>query len=399
MNPERSRILILTTSYPAHEKDPSGIFIAQLAKGIAELGYRIEILAPTDGTVFGNRELFDIPTLRFDYFFPRSLIRLTAGSGGIPENIARSRLARIQVPFMMAAFLLHAIRLGLRSNVLYANWLGAGIVGAVAGFFIRRPLVVSFRGDDGYLARDRPLWRRLTLWVCARAAVIAPVSAELRDILIELGVPAGKIRLPTFGVDTELFRPSGKEQTAPEGTFRILFVGSLIPRKRPEDLLRAISGSEFDETETIFVGDGFLKPDLEALAEQLGIVDRVTWKGTVPQPKVAELMRSADVLCLPSAMEGTPNSVKEAMAAGLPVIASRVGGVPQLVKHGETGLLHDIGDVDTLREHLSTLTKDRDRARAMGRAGRARVESSALSWESTAKDFDEIFSEVTAKQP
>ncbi len=117
------------------------------------------MVAPSNGAFHGRRVLDGIETVRFGYFWPRSLERLTKGGGGILENMAESLLARLQVLPMMLAFVIVTLREICNAEAVYANWLGAGIVGAVVNFLTRTPLVVSFRGDDGYLARDRWVWR------------------------------------------------------------------------------------------------------------------------------------------------------------------------------------------------------------------------------------------------
>jgi glycosyltransferase involved in cell wall biosynthesis len=93
-------------------------------------------------------------------------------------------------------------------------------------------------------------------------------------------------------------------------------------------------------------------------------------------------------------MEGAPNVVKEAMASGLPVIASRVGGIPQLVTDGETGLLFDAGNVDQIRTCLKTLTNDVELRQRMGKAGHEALNALGLDWAATANDFDSIFQSV-----
>jgi L-malate glycosyltransferase len=392
----KARILLLTTSYPTHEDDPSSVFLSKLAAALSRIGYTIHVLAPSDGAFFGPRTVNGVETHRFAYFWPKSLHRLTTGSGGVPENLARSRLARLQVAPMMGVFLLRTLGPARRADIMYANWLGAGVIGAAANLLTGRPLVISFRGDDGYLARDRPLWRTLTKWASGRASVIAPVSSEIADILADLGIDRKKIRLPRFGVDTDMFHPPVSGPQDRDGA-QVLFVGSLIPRKGLADLLHAMAAPDLKTMRLTIVGDGYLRDDLNALATELGLCDRIVWKGLQTPDEVASLMRSSDMLCLPSYMEGTPNVVKEAMASGLPVIASRVGGVPNLVKDGETGLLFDVGDIDGIRSRLKKLLQDVELRRHMGRSGHEALIESGMDWTGTAEDFDDIFQSVMTK--
>jgi glycosyltransferase involved in cell wall biosynthesis len=386
------KLLVLTTSYPSSEADPLSAFIARLLVALEKGGYNATVIAPSDGTFFGKHELFGIDTIRFGYFWPRSLLRLTKGAGGIPETLNQSWLARAQLVPMMAVFLLVSLAHSRGRDIIYANWLGAGLIGAIVNLLTGKPLVVSFRGDDGYLARDRWLWRVLTKWVSARASAIAPVSEEIRTILVDLGIPAHKIHLPRFGVDTEMFHPANDESRK-TGT-RVLFVGSLIPKKGVQDLLAALAHPSLNDVALDVVGDGFHRSELEGISKRLGLVERVQWHGMRPPDDVAEIMRQADILCLPSYTEGKPNVVREAMASGLPVVASRVGGIPEMVKERETALLHEPGNVEELRKCLSELVNNGNLRRSLGAAGRQLIVESGITWDSTAEDFDQIFGRI-----
>jgi glycosyltransferase involved in cell wall biosynthesis len=391
---KRPKLLVLTTTYPSSGDDPSGIFIEKLLRAIKLRGYEIKVLAPSNGVFHGRRILNGIETVRFGYFWPKSLEKLTSRAGGIPENMANSWLARIQIFPMMFMFFLKTLVEVRGYDIIYANWLGAGLIGAAVGLIVRKPLVVSFRGDDGYLARERFFWRILTKWVLKRASRIAPVSRELRDIMIDLGATEQKCALPRFGVDTELFYPAKKTQ-AHRPTTDIIFVGSLIVRKGLHDLMAALAAPQFDKVTLTVIGDGVYADELLKIANSLNINDKIKWMGSVPQDQTAQLMREADLLCLPSYMEGRPNVVNEAMASGIPVITTRIGGIPDMLVEGETAFLTTPGDVDELRKYLTILVNDPDFRKKMGKAGRDFLIRAGVSWANTAEDFDQIFLEVT----
>lgn len=381
---------MLTTTYPSHSEDWAGVFIAKLMAAVKERGYTVTVVAPATPDFHGRRIVDGIETIRFSYFFPRSFERLTAGAGGIPENLAGSLLAKLQLLPMMTAFLVHALFASRSSNIVYANWLGAGIIGAAINLLTGSPLVVSFRGDDGYLARDRLLWKLLTKWVIRRAGAVAPVSKELLDIMVALGAPSTKCYLPRFGVDTELFQPSRDPRRNTEKV-RILYVGSLIQKKGLQDLIVALSGEEFTGLSLVVVGDGYYAPNFKALSQTCGLEDRIQWRGILKPREVADVMRDSEILCLPSHTEGTPNVVREAMASGLPVIATRVGGIPDLVREGVTALLYEPHDIDGLRDCLKTLARDEKLREQYGKAGRELLVKSESTWDSTAAEFDKLF--------
>lgn len=391
-------LLVLTTCYPSYEKDPSGVFIANLLQAIRRRGYQVKVVAPAAGSFHGRAFLNGIEMLRFGYCWPRSLEKLTTGAGGIPENVTKSWLARIQVAPMMFAFVLRSLSAARGADIIYANWLGAGLVGAVLKMLMGKPLVVSFRGDDGYLARDRFLWRILTKWVIRRADMVAPVSAELARIVRDLGAPPEKCHLPVFGVDTDMFHPSADPAEHPL-ELRLIFVGALVPKKGLQVLLEALAHPSFSQVRLTVVGDGYYAHELKSICRQMGLEGRTDWTGLVPHSEVASLMRVSHVLCLPSFTEGSPNVIKEAMATGIPVVASRVGGIPETVREGETALLFQPGDVEELRKCLLHFVTNPDMIEKMGMAGRELLIREQMSWDSTAAEFDMIFHRVLGRKP
>jgi glycosyltransferase involved in cell wall biosynthesis len=391
-------LLVLTTCYPSDEKDPSGIFIANLLQAIARRGYRVLVVAPANGPFRGRAFLGGIETVRFGYFWPRSMEKLTAGAGGIPENITNSWLARVQILPMMLAFILRSLSSVRGFDVVYANWLGAGLVGAVLKLLTGKPLLVSFRGDDGYLARDRRLWRILTKWVMKKADMVAPVSAELMKIIRDLGTPAEKCHLPLFGVDTDMFHPCTRTAEGPQSP-RLLFVGALVPKKGVQVLLEALAHPALSKLHLVVVGDGYYSEELHSICERMGLKDRTEWTGILPPADVARVMRTSHILCLPSYTEGSPNVIKEAMASGLPVVASRVGGIPDLVREGETALLFEPGSVEELRRCLLYFVTNPGMMEKMGSAGRELLMNRELSWDSTAAEFDVMFQGIISKRP
>ncbi|MGA8831132.1 MAG: glycosyltransferase [Desulfomonilaceae bacterium] len=389
-----AKILVLTTTYPANETDWSGAFIHSLVLAIQRRGFEVEVIAPSNGQSYGPQFINGVHVSRFAYFWPRSLERLTKGAGGIPENMSKSVLAKFQIAPMMVIFVLRTLIAVRRFDVIYANWIGAGLVGALVSRISGKPMVVSFRGDDGYLARDNRLWRMFTKWVLRQSSFVTTVSSELLKIMRDLGADPARLTLPRFGVDTTVFCPAPQTENS-DGRVRIIFVGSLIPKKGLQDLINAMGNPEFRNTTLTIVGDGYYSENLKDLArEKLKNHCEIFWKGITPPREVAKLMRQSDILVLPSYTEGSPNVVKEAMASGLPVIGTRVGGVPDLVSHGKTGLLYEPGDVEALRECLFKLVKDGNMRVEMGRLSKEKLDQGGLNWDTTAADFESIFLRV-----
>jgi glycosyltransferase involved in cell wall biosynthesis len=176
----------------------------------------------------------------------------------------------------------------------------------------------------------------------------------------------------------------------------MIFVGSLIPKKGLQDLIEALATPDLGKVRLVVVGDGYFASKLKSLAQDKLQKDQVIWRGIAPPVEVAKLMRDADFLVLPSYTEGSPNVIKEAMASGLPVIGTRVGGIPDLVTEGKTGLLYNPGDIESLRQCIRML-KNRGTRLKMGWSARKKLDDSGLNWESTARDFESIFSRALEK--
>lgn len=212
----------------------------------------------------------------------------------------------------------------------------------------------------------------------ARARFVAAISHFCRSQLMLFSDPRhwDRIAIVHCGIDPRTYGRTPRDRFAK----RVLFVGRLAPVKGGPLLLEAFARAlkvHPDATLTI-VGDGTERPALEARAARLNLGDAVTFAGYRTQEQVADHLEGSDMLVLPSFAEGVPVVLMEAMAARLPTIASRVAGVPELVRDGETGFVTPPGDLDTLADRLIRLMSDPDLCRRMGEAGRAVVEAEHL---------------------
>jgi glycosyltransferase involved in cell wall biosynthesis len=233
------------------------------------------------------------------------------------------------------------------------------------------PLVFSFHGRDS--VGPMPLRRRLAFRMLARVTTcLFTVSGEARRFLVEqVGLTEGQIRVIPNGVDTTKFAP------APAGPQRERLVvgtaGSLTPVKNQELLMRSCAdllarGADF---EIRVAGDGPERSRLLDLAEALRLADRVQFLGHVDD--IHAFLHSLDIFVLPSHSEAHPNALLEAMACGLPCIATRVGGMPEMLDGGRAGLLVDANDRQGLATALEALIGSPQRRAALGEVGRSRV--------------------------
>lgn len=206
---------------------------------------------------------------------------------------------------------------------------------------------------------------------CVSRSILANAKAA--------GIPERKLVFIPPRCDTNLFsraalRPDQdlKRLHGVSAKKVILFVGTLSIHKGVSYLLEAFSAVAGREADAVLliVGSGELEGQLRALAERLGVAERVVFCGRVPYTKVPSYLSIADVFALPSIDEGLPRVVMEAMAMQVPVVATRVGGIPEIVTHGETGLLVEPANPGQLAEVIGYLLRDENGARAMGARGR-----------------------------
>ena len=244
----------------------------------------------------------------------------------------------------------------------------------------RGRLVTSFRGADitRYVqSRGKGVYRGLF----ARGDLFMPVSEDFARRLQSLGADPGKIVVHRTGIDVGLF---GYRARAPrEGQpMRLATVARLIEKKGIEYVIRAVGAlaREGAAVEYTVVGDGALRPQLESLARELGVADRVHFAGWKQQREVRDLLDASDVLVAASVtaksgdQEGIPNAVKEGKALGLPVVSTRHSGIPELVDDGSNGLLVPERDADALAAAFRTLLANPGLWATMGHSAREKVE-------------------------
>ncbi len=254
---------------------------------------------------------------------------------------------------------------------------------AAAGFIIHRLVGIpySFTAHGSDLHRDRHMLREKV----AEAAFVAAISEYNKELIISecRGSYREKVNVVHCGVDTQVFRARSHETPFEKGEnpFMILCVGTLHEVKGQEYLIEASRqlqerGFNF---ECHFVGDGPDREALTRLAQQAGISDKVRFHGRLTRDEIARLLLDADVLTAPSVptsdgrREGIPVVLMEAMGSGVPVIASDLSGIPELVNSQSTGLLVPPRDATALADALERYIKDADLRRRLGRAGRDKV--------------------------
>jgi colanic acid/amylovoran biosynthesis glycosyltransferase len=314
---------------------------------------------------------------------------------------ARTRHAQ-HFPYSPITHLGHRARLGFRhlgvarciddtlkrsgARVVLAHF---GLNGAFALPFARRchlPLVVMFHGHDvgGLLPCNRLTaryfrYQRLASSLFEYASLVLCASKDIQSTLAELGAPSHKLRLQHLGIDLDRFTAPNWDQRTSAPT--LLMVGRLVEKKGMIFGLRAFRRvrARFSAARLTIVGDGPLRGALTREAQRLGIGDAVRFCGSLPHQGVLEEMQKAHVMLTPSITtshgdrESGVIALKEAAASGLPAVATRHGGIPEIIDHERTGLLVPERSVEDLARALERLLGDPSLARELGRVGREKM--------------------------
>ena len=301
-----------------------------------------------------------------------------------------------QVSFALGAtWALRSVLKGFRPDISIAFFgVPSGPVAWILHLTKGIPYIISMRGGDvpGFRPYDFGIYHQLIapllkiIWRDASALVAN--SKGLRSLALGFN-PDADVKIIPNGVDLDEYIPEERVWSAP----KLLSVGRVVYQKGLDLGMRALAElRDLDWTWTI-AGDGGALPELKELAQEFGIAERIKFVGWQEKEQLHVLYKDANLFLFPSRHEGMPNAVLEAMASGLPVIATQIAGSEELVVHNETGLLVPTEDWKMITNDLKTLITDEVARKQMGAASRIRVEAK-YSWVSVASHYIHLAEEV-----
>jgi glycosyltransferase involved in cell wall biosynthesis len=347
------------------------LHVAYLTAGLADRGYDTTLVAGT--LALGEKSMASVAERR----------------GVKIESL--EDLHREIAPWRDARAIVRLARLIRRERptILHTHTAKAGAVGRIAALLAgdaRPPIIVhTFHGHvlRGYFNPVVTMgFRTLERWLARITTALVAVSPEVRDDLVRLHVaPAEKFVVVRLGIeldervgaDEDVRRDTRRQLGIAAEAFVVGWVGRMTAVKNTDDVLRALRKllDKGVDAYLCLVGDGPDREQMERYGHDLGVIKRCLFVGY--QDDVARFYNAIDALLLPSANEGTPVSVIEALAAERPAVATRVGGVADVIRDGVDGFLVEVGDAEALAERLATLASDPARRAVMGAAGRVRV--------------------------
>ena len=288
-----------------------------------------------------------------------------------------------------------------RYDLLQAHWVVPN--GLVASLVARRvPLAVGLHGSDVFLA-ERPGVRRLVASALRRTSVLTGCSPELVERVCALGFESAYARVIPYGVDGETFSPGPDRRGIwreklgiPEQAPMIVSVGRMATKKGYQVLIDCLPEllEADNDAHVVLAGAGDRLDEFRSVTSPWS--SRVHFPGSVLRDTLPDLYRSADIFVLPAVhdpqgnVDGLPNVILEAMASGLPVVASKISGIPLAIHEGREGLLVPEQDPGALRHALERLLRNRDDAERMGKEGRQQAVAN-LSWDAVAARYREAY--------
>jgi len=378
------RILVTAGIFPPDIGGPA-TFVPRIAAALAEQGHQVTVVAPQEPGV------------------PCSII-------DPPYRLARFRRAHVLryanylIEFQRALVTIY--QQARTCDVVFVNGLDAPAT--LIGRVLRKPLVVKVVGDGAWeLAHTRGwttrnlaefqqirsprigLFRTIQHAAAKRAKAVITPSRYLARIVEGWGVPSNLVHVVynAFAAPDEKREPPSDIPSSFYQGFRLVTVGRLVAHKRIAGVVAALA--RMDDAKLVIVGDGPLRQDLQTLVEGLALTDRVLLTGSLPQEKVWSLLACyAQTLVLNSTYEGFPHILLEAAYFGVPIVATAVGGTPEIVLDGETGLLIPPDSPDDLLAALRRLQSDADLRRRL--SVNARRAAARFSFERMVEETERV---------
>jgi glycosyltransferase involved in cell wall biosynthesis len=401
------RVCILTTSFPLYEGIAVGIHVIGQSRHLVKLGVEVDVLAPHHQGALRQETIDGVRVRRFRYMLPERWQTLCYGAG-MPTNIKNSWWARIQLPFLLTTFILNGLRFGRHCDVIQANWSVAGLAGVLLSKVLNKPVVLVMYGAEVFVLKDNPILK----FIIKQSDHVIGISQYTLDKTIRVQRPRAYSLIPP-GVDVNRFRKCAdtahvRRKLAQQGIdFSIPLVfalGKFIERKGFSYLIEAIAMLQKSQPVQLMIGGrGPLKGALQQQVSNLGIVDQVVFLDYISDDELPAYYTVADVCVSPSIIdlqgdtEGLGMVLLEALACETPCVASRVGGIVDIVQDGMNGLLVEPKNSADLADKIQWLINNDRLRQEMGTQGRLFVKEH-FSWQVKAHEILTVYQAILGKK-
>jgi len=400
------KICIVTHTFPRFQGDTPAPFMENLAKALTDLGHNVFVLAPFDPKFdLNTKRKYKIVIYRYAPFDNWHTL-------GYSREFDFSKNLRF-VSYLLAPLLLFFGLFSLvklikkeRIDIVSAHWLiPSGFMAALATLITRTPFTVTIPGSDVYLGRKNLLFRAVIALTAKKASYVLADNIHYLNQLIDLGIIPPKRKVIVYGSDVERFKLDQKDKEIlrklglKNETRIVLAVGRLVPKKGFIYLVQAMPTvfKKFPDVRLLIVGDGIEREKLEKESKRLRISEMVTFAGTINYDELSKYYNLGNVFVMPSVrdeqgnIDASPVAMMEAMACGMPVVATKFSGSENFVVEGQTGFLVPEKSSRTIASALiNLLSVDRNTMRNNVR----KVAIEKFSTRVVAQKYTEIFREL-----
>ena len=389
------KVLVFTSLYPNNVWPRHGVFIKERMTHFAKnVDGHIRVMAPVPY----------FPPIKINQRWRFSQVAHAEEIDGV--NVQHPRYLMIPKVGMVLHGLLMFLSLYLRvkrvqkdfdfdlidSHYAYPDGFAAVLIGQL----LRKPVIISARGSDVNLFRTFPLVQRLLRFAFLRAERIIAVSQALKDAILQLGIPEEKVEVIPNGVDLEKFKPiptdEARKRLKLRGNSLLVSVGNLNPNKGFDKLIKSVrilsEQESHKDIHLVIIGEGPELKNLQGLVHALGLEKRVSFAGGVPHQELFLWYSAADIVCLASGREGWPNVLLEAMACSKPVVATAVGGIPEIVSSNELGILVKRNEMEIASGISQALSKEWN-------SQKIRKYAETHTWNRVTESLEETFRSAT----
>ena len=364
------RIAILVPDFPPIKIAGTEIATQIIAKALARRQFEVHVITRNNRFKLKGKH--------------RSLNKIEHNHGFIIHRTPRSKV-RIFGFIIDVLFGLHAL-IKIKPDVIHGQMIQTlGLIAVLGGKLLRKKTVVSARGSDFYNSSHLYL-KSLGQFIVSQASIVLGVSNHMRKKMQEIWPKISVFTLYN-GVEFDRYFHS----PTPKSTIDLIFIGRLVKIKRVSDVIKAVSNlkNHSPKLTLTIIGSGPREKYLKDLSSQLNINNNIRFIGRIPPEKVPEFLSKADIFILTSESEGLPNVILEALASSLPILASRITSIPELIQDNVNGLLHAPKNVRELTENLKKLILDENLRKSMGQ--KSREIARKFSWEKIINDLIKFY--------
>lgn len=407
MNTRKIKILVLTSSFPRYKTDWWQQAILSIYSNMDLNKYDITVLAPSAPDAKKAEIIQGIKVKRFTYFYPSGLQMLTSGEGILYTSRKKRFLGKIQIVTFVLAEFFSVLNTLARDNfdIIHANWiLPQGLVAVIVKFIFRKPVIVTVHGTDIFALKKLNF---IKAFILKHIDLCTTNSSATYKAAYDI-CPSAKIEIVQMGVNLKLFDPYKKDlswrKEFGENPKIILGVGRLIEWKGFGYLIKSLPHilPKFPNAKIVIFGSGPEEENLKRLVKELNleIGKNVFFPGHIGSERMPYIYASSDIVVSPSITvaqtgerEGQGNVALEALASGTPVVASRSGGLVDMIDGKSTGLLFKEKDFKKLSEKIIYILSNPAVRKKLSENGLNLVRE-RYSWKKTSQKFGQLYEKI-----